>query len=216
MRMPAFGLDGPWRDRVGFAPTMEQISGMAWMTGFQDGSPIAPRGACDPMAGHHAVFVLLAALAWRERSGCGQLIELPMIEVALNVTAVQLAEYQRFDFLAERQGNRGPQGSPQNVYACAGKDRWLALAVSNDAQWRSLCRVMDNPEWCHASELDSPKGRRAAADRIDREIDRWLAERDLVDTVNSLLAAGIPAAEVVLPPDVVVTLSCGIGSSSRA
>src|SRR5581483_7191381 len=54
VRMPAFGLDGPWRDRVGFAQTMEQISGMAWLTGFRDGPPVIPRGPCDPLAALHA------------------------------------------------------------------------------------------------------------------------------------------------------------------
>ncbi len=56
VRMPAFGLTGPWRDRVGFAPTMEQIAGLAWVTGLPDGPPVAPRGACDPLAGAHAAF----------------------------------------------------------------------------------------------------------------------------------------------------------------
>src|SRR6185369_6588012 len=47
VRMPAFGLDGPWRDRTGFAQTMEQVSGFAWVTGFADGPPVIPRGPCD-------------------------------------------------------------------------------------------------------------------------------------------------------------------------
>ena len=62
VRMPAFGLDGPWRDRVGFAPTMEQIAGLAWVTGLADGPPVPPRGACDPLAGVHAAFAVTAAL----------------------------------------------------------------------------------------------------------------------------------------------------------
>ena len=40
LRMPAFGLDGPWRERGGFAQTMEQLTGMAWVTGYDDGPPI--------------------------------------------------------------------------------------------------------------------------------------------------------------------------------
>ena len=48
--MPAFGLDGPWRDNVGFAQTMEQISGMAWITGHVDDQPRIPQGPCDPLA----------------------------------------------------------------------------------------------------------------------------------------------------------------------
>src|SRR5581483_10871593 len=72
VRMPAFGLEGPWRDRVGFAPTMEQIAGLAWVTGLPDGPPVAPRGACDPLAGVHAAFALLAAVNFANRTGAGQ------------------------------------------------------------------------------------------------------------------------------------------------
>ena len=58
LRMPSFGLDGPWRDRVGFAMNIEQVSGLAWLTGYDD-LPLVVRGACDPMGGMHAVFALV-------------------------------------------------------------------------------------------------------------------------------------------------------------
>ena len=96
VRMPAFGLTGPWRDRVGFAPTMEQIAGLAWVTGLPEGPPVAPRGACDPLAGAHAAFAALAALEFADRTGRGQLVEVPMIETVLNVTAVQTMEFEVF------------------------------------------------------------------------------------------------------------------------
>ena len=54
--MPAWGLDGTWRDRPGFAQTMEQVTGLAWVTGHEEGAPIVPRGPCDPLGGLHAVF----------------------------------------------------------------------------------------------------------------------------------------------------------------
>ena len=75
VRMPAFGLAGPWRDRPGFAQTMEQATGMAWMTGHLDGPPIIPRGVCDPVAGLHAAFAAIAALAVRDRTEVGMQIE---------------------------------------------------------------------------------------------------------------------------------------------
>jgi crotonobetainyl-CoA:carnitine CoA-transferase CaiB-like acyl-CoA transferase len=49
VRMPAFGLSGPWRNRPGFAQTMEQLTGMAWATGYEGGPPIIPGGLVDPM-----------------------------------------------------------------------------------------------------------------------------------------------------------------------
>src|SRR6185436_19744872 len=87
IRMPAFGLDGPWRDRVGFAQTMEQATGMAWMTGHPDGPPIIPRGVCDPIAGLHAAFAAIVALVVRDRTGRGLQVECAMVESALNVAA---------------------------------------------------------------------------------------------------------------------------------
>jgi crotonobetainyl-CoA:carnitine CoA-transferase CaiB-like acyl-CoA transferase len=203
VRMPAFGLDGPWRDRVGFAPTMEQLSGMAWLTGYPDGAPMAPRGACDPLAGIHAAFALVAALARRDRTGEGGLLELPMIEVALNVTAEQVIEHDVHGVVLEREGNRGPAAAPQNVYACRGEEQWVALAVAGDEQWAGLRRMLDDPAWAADPGLATHGGRRAAHDLLDRELSAWFAGRDRDAVVEELAAAGIPAAPVVPPPDVV-------------
>ncbi len=84
VRMPGWGLEGPWRDRPAFASTMEQASGMAWVTGRADGPPILP-GICDPVAGIHGSFAVLAALEQRRRTGAGQEIELAMLDMAVNV-----------------------------------------------------------------------------------------------------------------------------------
>src|SRR5690606_30350055 len=95
-RMPAFGLSGPWRDRTGFAQTMEQATGMAWMTGFADGPPVIPRGPCDPLAGMHAVFAVIAALVDRDRTGSGHFLECTMVEAALNVAAEMAIEHDAY------------------------------------------------------------------------------------------------------------------------
>jgi crotonobetainyl-CoA:carnitine CoA-transferase CaiB-like acyl-CoA transferase len=176
VRMPAFGLTGPWRDRVGFAPTMEQIAGLAWVTGLPDGPPIAPRGACDPLAGVHAAFALLAALEFAERTGRGQLVEVPMIETVLNVTAVQTIEFEVFGEIISRRGNRGHSAAMQDLYQCAGEDNWIAVSVGTDEQRRALADLT---------------GQAA--------LDEWLRIQDRDAVVESLVAAGIPAAAVVSP-----------------
>jgi crotonobetainyl-CoA:carnitine CoA-transferase CaiB-like acyl-CoA transferase len=203
VRMPAFGLDGPWRDRVGFAPTMEQLSGMAWLTGYPDGPPIAPRGACDPLAGAHAAFVVLAALERRDRTGEGLVVEVPMIEVALNVTAEQMLEYQRTGEILVREGNRSPAAAPQNVYGCAGEEAWIALAVAGGRHWDALRDVLGRPAWADDAELATHQGRRRHHDRLDRELAAWFSDQDVDDAVARLWRAGVPVAPVVLPPEVV-------------
>ena len=197
-RMPAFGLDGPWRDRVGFAPTMEQIAGLAWVTGLPETPPVTPRGACDPLAGVHAAFAVLAALNFAERTGSGQLVELPMLETVLNATAIQAIESEMFGIALSRRGNRGHGEVIQNIYRCAGDDDWIAIAVPDDRQWHGLVDLMDRPAWCDES-LSTIAARRERADDIDRRLQDWFATQPLESTVERLAGAGIPAAPVVSP-----------------
>jgi crotonobetainyl-CoA:carnitine CoA-transferase CaiB-like acyl-CoA transferase len=115
VRMPAFGLDGPWRDRTGFAQTMEQMTGMAWLTGHPDDQPRIQRGPCDPLAGMHAAFAFLVALGERERTRRGAHVECTMVEGALNAAAEQILEWSAYGRRMERMGNRGPDGAPQGL-----------------------------------------------------------------------------------------------------
>jgi crotonobetainyl-CoA:carnitine CoA-transferase CaiB-like acyl-CoA transferase len=194
VRMPGFGLDGPWRDHSGFAQTMEQTSGMGWMCGYRDEKPIV-RSTCDPIAGTHAALAFLAALDHRDRTGQGQMIELPMVEVALQVTAEQTATWSADGFLLERDGNRGPYAAPQGLYACAGDEQWLALSVAEDHQWRALVDVVGDPR-LSAPELADRAGRHRDHDVIDEVLAAWTAGRDRDATVVLLLDVGVPAAPV--------------------
>ncbi|UMB71180.1 CaiB/BaiF CoA-transferase family protein [Mycobacterium paraterrae] len=198
-RMPAFGLDGPWRDRVGFAPTMEQIAGLAWVTGAADGPPVPPRGACDPLAGVHAAFAVTAALCFADRTGAGQLVELPMIETVLNVTAVQPIEAEVFGVTLSRRGNRGHGWAVQNLYRCKGDDDWIAVTVGTDGQWRALVDALGKPPWADDHRFDTVAARLAHADEIDQQLQRWFADQNLDEVVKALAAAGIPVAPVVSP-----------------
>ena len=203
VRMPAFGLDGPWRDHTGFAQTMECVTGMAWLTGFADGPPVLVRGACDPLAGMHAVIATLLALRDRERSGEGRLVEAVMVEAALNGAAEQVVEYSATGTILGRDGNRGPVAAPQGVYPCTGIDRWVAIAVATDEQWLAMRVVLGEPAWAAAPDLAGVAGRRAAHDHIDDELRRWTSTRDAEDAAEQLCAAGVPAAAVISARDVV-------------
>jgi len=201
-RMPAYGLDGPWRERTGFAQTMEAITGMAWVTGWPDGPPVLPRGPCDPLAAAHAVFATMLALRERDRTGEGRLVEVTMIEAALNAAAEILVEYGASGTLLSRDGNRGPQAAPQNVYPAAGFDEWIAIAVASDVQWEALRRIMGDPEWAADPALATHAGRRAAHDRIDEHLAAFTRAHDGRTLADTLTAAGVPAAHVVDARDI--------------
>ncbi|MGO4443399.1 CoA transferase [Mycobacterium sp. 2YAF39] len=196
VRMPAFGLDGPWRDRVGFAQTMEQASGMAWMTGPADGPPIIPRGVCDPLAGLHAAFAAIAALEVRDRTGVGLHVESTMVEAALNVAAEAVLEYSVSGIELRRNGNRGPGASPQGVFPSKGEDDWIALAVLNDAGWQELATLIGRPDLAVDATFRGESGRQRRADEIDKLVGDWTALRSADETVAMLRAHGVAAARV--------------------
>ena len=136
VRMPAFGLTGPWRNRPGFAQTMEQLTGMAWATGYDGGPPIIPGGMVDPMVGAHAALAIVAALDHRARTGEGQLVEVALVEVATAVTADQVIRYSIDGTLAGRRGAGG-------VYQTTGDDEWVAVDRDEDPMTPA-----DRAEWC--------------------------------------------------------------------
>jgi crotonobetainyl-CoA:carnitine CoA-transferase CaiB-like acyl-CoA transferase len=193
VRMPAFGLDGPWRDRVGFAQTMEQATGMGWITGHPDDQPRIPKGPCDPLAGLHAAFAFLVALEEREAVHHGQLVEVTMAEVALNAAAEAIIEYTAHGRILERQGNRSFDAAPQGLYRCRGPEQWLALSIATDEQWARLKGILDRPNWATDPMLDTESGRRQAHDEIDRQLGDWAIQHDVEDLVKILVEAGVPA-----------------------
>ncbi|MDM4138919.1 MULTISPECIES: CoA transferase [Mycobacterium] len=132
VRMPGYGLQGPWRDYVGWALNFEQTSGMSAATGYADGPPCNPQGPADPIVGVHAGVALLAALEHRHRTGAGQLIEIAQIEVAAAVTAEPVIEYSMNGVVRPREGNRR-RGYLQGVYPTSEDDVWVALSVPDQA-----------------------------------------------------------------------------------
>ncbi|NUU21594.1 MAG: CoA transferase [Streptomycetaceae bacterium] len=192
VRMPAFGLDGPWRDRPGFAQTMEQVGGLAAVTGEPGLPPMLPK-ASDPIAGIHAVVATLCALEQRERTGEGCLVEVPMIETVLNVGAQAIVDHSAYGVVADRIGNRSPHAAPQGVYACAGEEQWIAISVETDDQWRALHALIGG------ADLPTSDDRIREHDNLDWRLAGWFATRPIGTVVERLLAAGIPAAKVHSP-----------------
>ncbi|WP_328354941.1 CoA transferase [Mycobacterium sp. NBC_00419] len=201
VRMPAYGLDGPWRDRGGYAQTMEMASGMAWCTGWPDSTPEIPNGPCDPIAGSHATLALILALEQAKVTGEGIMVEAPMITAALNVAASVVIEQSANGVDCARSGNRSNSVAPQGIYPTSERDRvglgdcrWIGLSVVDDAGWRAVCGLIDRPRW---AEWTQPE-RRAHHDEIDTAITAWTSKLTVDAVVEMMTECGVPVGEVVL------------------
>ncbi len=205
VRMPGFGLDGPWRDSPAFAYVIEAAAGISWMTGYPDLNPFEPYSVGDPNAGIHALNGLMLALEHRRKTGEGSMVEAAMVDAALNVAAEQVIEFSAYGALLERAGNRGPAAAPQNLYRTnevdefGRLDSWVALAVATDTQWASLCDALGRPDWAMSDQLADAAGRHAHHDLIDSHLADWCAARSGDEIVADLWDRGVPVAKVLQP-----------------
>jgi crotonobetainyl-CoA:carnitine CoA-transferase CaiB-like acyl-CoA transferase len=207
VRMPGFGLDGPWRDDPAFAFVIEDASGLTWMTGYPDQNPVSPYCVGDSNAGSHAVCGLLLALEHRRQTGEGVTVEASMVDAALNVTAEQVVEHSAYEALLQRDGNRGPTAVPQNLFltadadAAGARDGWVAVAVATDDQWLALRDALGRPAWAMDEALITAAGRRQQQDAIEGHLSSWCEARRGDEIVACLWDAGVPVAKVMQPHD---------------
>lgn len=193
LRMPAFGLDGPWRDRPAFAQTIEPMSTMSSITGFADGLPVSKGGLPDPVGGSTGAWAALVAHAARRRSGRGVAAESVMLEAALNACAQPVLEHLAGGVTMGRTGNRSCDAAPQGVYPSSEDGGWLAVSVVDDAQWLALARCVGGEDLAADPRFAAHEGRVAAHDALDRLLSEWSATRASEQAADELCAVGVPA-----------------------
>jgi crotonobetainyl-CoA:carnitine CoA-transferase CaiB-like acyl-CoA transferase len=170
--------------------TMEQVSGLAQRTGAPDGSPLVPRGPVDTIAGMHAIVATLLALAAREQTGRGQLVEVPLIEGALQAAAEQVIEWSAYGNLLGRLGNQSPAALVQGLFHTIHDDTWLAISVETAAQWDALVGIVGEP----LSGTDP--GDHAA---VAAGVNAWSSNLHGEAAAAALWQAGVPAAPCIGP-----------------
>jgi crotonobetainyl-CoA:carnitine CoA-transferase CaiB-like acyl-CoA transferase len=174
-----YGQDGPYRNYVGYGESIEAMTGLCKLTAYPDGPPLKPGVAyADAVSGLHAAFAILAALRHRRRTGKGQHIDLAMREAVTPLLGEAIMDYNMNRRAAEPMGNRHPKMAPHGCYRTKGENKWIAIAVSCDEEWETLCRVMGDPPWSKDDRYTTLKGRLANREEVDRHIEEWTTEYD--------------------------------------
>ena len=195
--MPGFGMDGPYRNRVAFGPSVEPLSGLTSVMGY---GPDEPRNTAmalpDPIAALNATSAVVTALRRRQQTGRGALVEMSLHEGAAAFCGPWLIEHQLGESV-ERIGNRHPNMAPCGIYRCAGSDDWVAIACRDDRDWYAICATIPG-------SLDATadlEERVQTHHNIDQLIETWTLRHSKTAAADILQEANIPAGPVNTTPD---------------
>lgn len=203
--LSGYGQTGPWRDYTAYGMGLEPASGISSLTGYRGGDPTRTGiSFTDPYSGIIGAGAVLAALHYRRRTGKGQYIDLSEQEAAISIGGYALMDYAMNDREPQRMGNRSPWFAPQGCYPCSGEDNWLVLTVRNDAEWRAFCGAVTHPEWAEDERFADVLGRHRHHDELDGLIASWTGEQDHVEAMHLLQGAGVIAAAVLNPKEVLL------------
>ncbi|MBI2846414.1 MAG: CoA transferase [Chloroflexi bacterium] len=196
--MPAFGRSGPYRDYLGFGNSVEAMSGLSSMMGYEDGPPILGGVTFgDPVAGVHAAFAILAALHYRERTGKGQHIEIAQRECFTRFIGEAIMDYTMNGRVGRRMGNRHQYRAPHGCYPCKGEDEWVVIDAGSDEEWDKLCEVMGKPALAQDKRFFDSLSRWKNQDELNKIISEWTRQHDHYEVMRLLQGAGVPAGAVL-------------------
>ncbi|MBI2765181.1 MAG: CoA transferase [Chloroflexi bacterium] len=195
-----FGHSGRDKSFTTWGPTAQALCGLTFTSGLP-GKPPAGWGYSymDHTAGYTAAVAILAALRHRNLSGEGQHIDISQVEAGIVLNGPAVLDYTVNGRSWRRPGmppgNRAwePAVAPHNTYPCAGDDRWIAVAVMNDAEWQALVLAMDEPPWAADERFATNAGRLANEDELDERISAWTSEFTDYEAMELLQAAGVRA-----------------------
>lgn len=192
LSLSSCGQSGPDSHFAGYAPLFGAWGGLGWMTGYPDGPPVEMRHVMDHSAGTHAALATVAALLQRRRTGEAQHIDLAAREVACAMIGDALIQAS-LGLTPVRPGNGHLSFAPHGVYPTAEPDRWLTLAVRNDAEWTTLVRELGQPEASSEARFATAEARLRHRDVIDSLLAKWLAACNADSLAERLQRAGVCA-----------------------
>jgi crotonobetainyl-CoA:carnitine CoA-transferase CaiB-like acyl-CoA transferase len=197
LSMPVMGCTGPYKNYGSYGNGIVAFSGLNMLTGFPERPPIGLGPLYSDFAGpYFVVTALMAALHYRNRTGEGQFIDFSQVEATVNLLGPAILEYSANGGVPRREGNRSPHYAPHGVYRCRGEDRWLALAVATDEEWRTLCDAMEKPHLATDPRFARFEGRKKNEDALDELIEVWTRHRDAWDLMRELQGRALVGAVV--------------------
>ena len=196
--MQGLGQSGPEHEYVLWGMNLMPLAGLTYEWGFTNiPTPTGSGGyPTDYLAGVSAALMLVAAIEHRDRTGEGQFVDMAQVENAATIMESIYMDCTINNRLQERRGNSSPYFAPHGVYRCKGDEKWCAIEVRNDDQWRRLCNAIGSPSWTKDSRFTTMLKRLQNVAALDSHIEEWTMQHTHIEVMQILQRAGVPAGAV--------------------
>ena len=192
--MSGYGAHGANAEFPAYGTSVESITGIPSLMGYEGDMPMTSGIAYpDPVAGLNAVAAIMTALRHRTATGEGQFIDLALAEGPVCHIGEQIAAAAHNGGQPARAGNSHYEFAPHGVYRARGDDRWVAIAVTCEAEWRALCEAMGRRELQDDPRFGDMAARKANETALNELIAGWTITRDAIELARGLQAAGVAA-----------------------
>jgi len=199
LRMPAFGLTGPYKNFRGFGTHVEGMIGHHLLRSYEDLGPEHTGDAftADAIAGVLGAFAVTSALRYRDRTGKGQQIEMPLAEAFLPILGEWILDYTLNGRIAPSQGNRHATHSPHGAYPAAGDDQWITVDVATDEEFGALTRLLEADALTSDDRFATAESRHEHRHELDAALGEYTRSWDKFELFHALQAVGVIAGPVM-------------------
>ncbi|MFE2279287.1 CaiB/BaiF CoA transferase family protein [Streptomyces sp. NPDC059454] len=196
VRVTGFGQFGPYAHRPGFGTLAEAMSGFAAITGEPDAPPtLPPFGLADSIAGLTTAYAVMTALAGRDRTGEGQVVDMALIEPILTVLGPQPTWYDQLGHVQPRTGNRSQNNAPRGTYLTA-DGTWVAVSTSAQSIAERVMVLVGRPDLIDEPWFATGADRARHADLLDEAVGGWIARHTRTDVLAAFEKAEAAVAPV--------------------
>ena len=198
----AYGSSGPWENYIGYGSSLQAVTGLTYVTGYEDSGPV--QGGIlfnDTLGALNATYAILLALAHRERTGQGQWIDLSQYEAGVAHLGEAFMEYEMNGVAPTRRGNSHPDHVPYGLYPCAGDDGWVSITVTSDAEWANFVRAVGEA-WASNRDWETAESRLSQRKSLDEAIGRWTSDKDKHEVMHLLQSGGVACGAVYNTRDI--------------
>jgi crotonobetainyl-CoA:carnitine CoA-transferase CaiB-like acyl-CoA transferase len=189
-----FGKQGPRSSYLSYGPTSQAMSGLTYQSGFPDREPAGwGFSYMDHSGAYFLALATIMALCQHRRTGEGLYVDLAQAASAVFLTGTSTLDHFVNGRDTTRTGNGSPNAPacPHGVFPVAGVDRWIAIAVFDDAEWRALVEAMGSPEWALAPDLQTTEGRLARQEAVESGLAVWTRAWEPFELMRELQNRGV-------------------------